>query len=325
MCWLVTTTTDRQSDVSARPDVNASPEVNASPAEVAPFAAAPSGYRLPAQTELGVVRLQVANLVRSIEYYERVLGLRLLHESPVKAVLSAAADGRALVELNELPGAKQVPRRGLLGLYHFAVLLPDRASIARFVTHLFEIGEYAGMSDHLVSEAVYLTDPDGLGIEVYADRPRASWHMEGDALAMATLPLDLDDLIPAGAGARWDGAPAGTRIGHVHLYVSDLERSAAFFHEGLGLDRIVLNFPGALFMSAGGYHHHLGTNTWAASAPAATASDARLLEWTVRVPTAADAKSAGESIARAGFDVAYEKDGVIATDPWGTKVRVTDS
>jgi catechol 2,3-dioxygenase len=179
------------------------------------------------------------------------------------------------------------------------------------------------MADHLVSEALYLSDPDGLGIEVYADRPRASWRMRGPALAMATDPLDLGSLVRAGGGRPWTGAPAGTRVGHVHLYVGDLDRSAAFYHAGLGLDRIVLEFPGALFLSAGGYHHHLGTNTWASGAPPAAESDARLLEWTLQVPKPADVDAAASSLAAAGYHVSRESGDAVSIDPWGTPVRVS--
>src|SRR4051812_47183883 len=140
------------------------------------YGIAPPGYRLPDALALGTVRLQVASLERSLEWYQRVLGVRVLERSAGSALLGAHGDPRVLIELRELPGARAVPRRGRIGLYHYAILLPERAALGRFVAHLAALGEYAGMSDHLVSEAVYLSDPDGLGIEVYADRPRASWR-----------------------------------------------------------------------------------------------------------------------------------------------------
>jgi len=288
----------------------------------AAYTVAPAGYRLPAGIELGPVRLQVADLERSIGYYGRVLGLRATERTETRAKLAAQGDEPPLVELEERRGARPVPRRGRLGLYHFALLLPDRASLGRFVAHLGALGEYAGSSDHLVSEALYLTDPDGLGIEVYADRPRSSWRMQGQALAMATDPLDLEDLVRAAGGQPWTGAPPGTRMGHVHLHVGDLESASAFYHAGLGLDRIVLSFPGALFMSAGGYHHHLGTNTWAAGAPVATEGDARLLEWTVQLPDRADVEAAARSLTASGFQVRQEAGDAVAADPWGTGVRL---
>ena len=286
------------------------------------YGIAPPGYRLPAETRLGPVRLQVADLARSLEYYERVLGLRLLRRGQGTAVLGDVSGATPLVELHERPGARPVPRRGRLGLYHFAILLPDRAALGRFLRHLGEIGERAGMSDHLVSEAIYLTDPDGLGIEVYADRPRQAWRHEGRQLAMTTEPLDVDDVLQAGGGEPWSGMPAGTVLGHVHLFVGDLDRAAAFYHAGLGLDKTVWSYPGALFMSAGGYHHHLGTNTWATGAEPAGGDDARLIEWEIVLPTAADAASAVASLAAAGASVESSAAGGVARDPWGTAVRL---
>jgi catechol 2,3-dioxygenase len=288
----------------------------------APYTVAPAGYRLPAGTHLGPVRLQVADLERSIGYYGRVLGLRPIERGETSATLAAQGNGTPLVELRELRGATPVPRRGRLGLYHFALLLPDRASLGRFVAHLGALGEYFGSADHLVSEALYLTDPDGLGIEVYADRPRSNWRVQGQALAMAVDPLDLEDLVRAAGGQPWAGAPPGTRMGHVHLHVSDLESASAFYHAGLGLDRIVLSLPGALFMSAGGYHHHLGTNTWAVGAPLATEGDARLLEWTVQLPDRTDVEAAARSLAASGYQVRQDSGGAVAVDPWGNGVRL---
>jgi catechol 2,3-dioxygenase len=177
------------------------------------------------------------------------------------------------------------------------------------------------MADHLVSEALYLTDPDGLGIEVYADRPRSDWRHTGRELAMTTEPLDVRAVIAAGGGQSWTGAPAGTTMGHVHLHVGDLEAAEAFYHSALGLDKTVWSYPGALFFSAGGYHHHLGTNTWSPG-PSATDDEARLLEWELVVPTEDDAADAARSLRDASFAAEQTKRGVIAADPWGTRVRV---
>ena len=178
------------------------------------------------------------------------------------------------------------------------------------------------MSDHFVSEALYLTDPDGLGIEVYADRPRSAWRHEDRQLTITTNPLDVEAVLGAAGGERWSGMPSGTVLGHVHLFVADLERGAAFYHAGLGLDKIVWSYPGALFLSAGGYHHHLGINTWATGAVPAGPDEARLLEWEVFVPSIRDAAEAIASIAAAGGTVEHSADGGVARDPWGTAVRV---
>jgi len=287
------------------------------------FTIPPPGYRLPPDVRLGPVQLQTADLDRSLAYYERVVGLRTMARGAGEATLGAHEDSTPLVRLRERPGAVPVPRRGRLGLYHFAILLPDRASLGRFSAHLASLGEYAGMADHLVSEAFYLTDPDGLGIEVYADRPRETWAVHGSKLAMATDPLDLQDLARAADGRPWTGAPPGTRIGHIHLYVDDLGRAREFYHAGLGLDRINLEFPGALFMSAGGYHHHLGTNTWAAGAPQAAEGDARLLEWIIELPDHGSVEAAARSLEAAGYEVARVGRDALSADPWGTNLRLT--
>lgn len=291
-------------------------------AEPDTYGVRPAGWRLPDATRVGTVRLQVGDLARSLAYYRDVLGFRVAAREPGRASLAAPGSGRTLVELVELRGASPVPRRGRLGLYHFAVLLPGRAALGRFVAHLRRAGVGAGMSDHLVSEAVYLTDPDGLGIEVYADRPRASWRRAGTELRMATEPLDVADVIRAGGGEPWDGLPTGTTIGHVHLFVGDLQRSSAFYHDALGLDRTVWSYPGALFLSAGGYHHHLGTNTWAAGADPAGEADARLLEWELLVPSPRDVEATAASLVAAGHAVERGLDAAVARDPWGTAVRV---
>jgi catechol 2,3-dioxygenase len=297
--------------------------MTANPEQTTPsYGVRPPNYRLPDAAHVGRVRLQVADLERSVAYYETVIGFRVISRENGVAKLGPRGPDTVLLELHEKPGVRTVARRGHIGLYHFAILLPDRASLGRFVAHLAELGQYAGMADHLVSEAVYLTDPDGLGIEVYADRPRATWRVDGNQLAMASDPLNVPDLVAAGAGQKWDGAPPGTIIGHVHLYVRDLGQASAFYHSGLGLDKMVWGYPGALFLSAGGYHHHLGTNTWAAGAPLATPDDARLVEWEVVVPQASDVAAAAKSLENAGFDVTLEGDTASARDPWGIQLRL---
>ncbi len=286
-----------------------------------------SDASLPPGTRPGPVHLEVADLARSLAWYGQVLGLDRLDrldpgERPSEAILGVEADSTPLVRLREHPGAAPVPPRGRLGLFHFAILLPERAQLGRFVRHLGEIGERAGASDHLVSEALYLQDPDGLGVEVYADRPRDQWRFRGDELVMATEPLDLDDLVQAGAGDPWRSIPAGTRMGHIHLHVGDLERAESFYHELLGFDRTVWSYPGALFLSAGGYHHHLGVNTWARGAPVAKEGEARLIEWELRVPDADAAAGALDRLEHGGHEVRRGADGGTVADPWGTRVQI---
>ena len=283
----------------------------------------PPGYRLPTATRLGLVRLQVTDLARSLAYYQRVIGLRALRSRDGIAVLGATAEDQPILELYELPGARPVQRPGRLGLYHFAILLPDRASLGRFAGHLAQIGAVSGSSDHLVSEAIYLKDPDGLGIEVYADRPRGEWRYEGRQIAMTTMPLDVPDLVRAGGGEPWNGMPNGTVIGHVHLHVGDLRTAEAFYHDALGLDKVVWGYPGALFLAAGGYHHHLGTNTWLAGAAPAPDDEARLLEWEMVLPEAAEVSHVANSLEQAGYTVERSSIGtIVVRDPWGTALRI---
>ena len=283
----------------------------------------PTGYRLPDATVIGRVRLQVSDLARSLAWYEGTLGLRVLERDASRAALGAHGDHAPLLELIERAGARPVPRRGLLGLYHVAILLPDRRALGRFVAHLSRTQVRAGASDHLVSEALYLHDPDGLGIEVYADRPREEWRVRNGEIEMTTVPLDLGALVRAAGGEPWTGMPAGTRIGHVHLSVADLATASAFYHGTLGFDRMVWSYPGALFMAAGGYHHHLGTNTWAAESPVAGEEDARLLEWELQLPAAADVDAAARAIERAGHGLDREGDAVTVRDPLGITIRLT--
>ena len=286
------------------------------------YGLAPPNYRLPDAAHIGPVHLQVSDLARSIAYYENVLGMRVLRQLGGDATLGADVDDRPLIHLRERAGARPVPRAGRFGLYHFAILLPDRAALGRFLRHLASIDEPFGASDHLVSEALYLHDPDGLGIEVYADRPRDTWRIdERRQLHMTVDPLDVDDIIASAGGVAWTGLPAGTVMGHVHLHVGDLAAAEKFFHAGLGFDKMVWEFRGALFLSAGGYHHHLATNTWSRG-PSAADDEARLLAWDLVVPGRDDADAVARSLQEHGGSPSMIDNGWIVKDPWGTPVRV---
>lgn len=285
------------------------------------FRQRPPGYRLPDGLRIGPVRLEIADLERSTAYYQKVIGLRVLEKSATRAILGPVDEDKPLVELNEVPGAKEHPYNRRLGLYHFAILLPTRGDLARFVAHLAHINAYAGQADHYVSEAFYLRDPDGLGIEVYADRTRSEWPVVDGKLEMGLDPIDMESLLAEAGGKAWKGAPAATVIGHVHLHVGDLAQGEKFYHRALGLD-ITASLPSALFLSAGGYHHHLGTNSWAGNGPHPKAGDARLLEWTIVVPKGSEAAEAAKSISEAGYDVTRDGSDYLVTDPWGTRFRI---
>jgi catechol 2,3-dioxygenase len=279
----------------------------------------PTGHRLPESTRLGAIRLQVSDLALSLAYYRDVLGFGAQQVDARTVHLRVPGASDHLIELHHLPGTRPIPRGGILGLFHFAILLPHRAALGRFLNHLVNTSIRFSAADHLVSEAVYLWDPDGLGIEVYADRPRELWRMNGRELMMSTDPLDVQSVLAAGDSTLWQGMPPGSTLGHMHLSVSDLNLARRFYHEALGFDLTVWNYPGALFMSAGGYHHHLGTNTWSAGLRRATEDEARLLEWELVLPSAGDVEAAEERLRTAGYDAR----GGVVEDPWGTALRLT--
>ncbi len=240
---------------------------------------------LPPSTRMGAVHLSVADLDRSVGWYEQALGLRAHEQDDGRAVLGTGGEG--LLALSEVPGAR--PADGYSGLFHFALLVPSRPDLARFLVHAArDRVPLTGLSDHWVSEAIYLRDPDHHGIEVYADRRRALW--EGRvAEGMTTLPLDTDDLVAElpDADEAFSGLPAGTTMGHVHLRVADVPDAVRFYRELLGFDLQATYGGQAAFLAAGGYHHHLGVNTWeSAGVGRAPEGTARLERVTVVVPDA---------------------------------------
>ena len=223
---------------------------------------------LPNDSHIGQVSLTVSDLDRSLPFYQDVLGFHEVRRDGRTSFL-APPGGRTIVELHEDTAATAKPRRSS-GLYHFAILVPSRAALGRSLRRLVDRRyPLTGASDHLVSEALYLDDPDGLGIEIYRDRPRAEWPIRDGQLAMATDPLDLQALHDErGAETPWQGLEPATIMGHVHLHVPHLDAAEAFYVDRIGFEPTVRGYPGALFVAAGGYHHHLGLNTWAgAGAP----------------------------------------------------------
>jgi catechol 2,3-dioxygenase len=276
-------------------------------------------------TDVGAVRLTVSDLERSRSFYERALGLRATETDD--GTVALGVDGEPpLIELAGDAGAPARPRPST-GLFHLAVLLPSRRDLAVALRRLVEARvALDGASDHLVSEALYLHDPDGNGIEVYRDRPREEWpHVDG-SLEMATLPLDLDDVLTElpPASAKDAVSPAGTRIGHVHLQVSDLDDAEAFYSGVLGFDVTVKGYAGALFVSAGGYHHHIGLNTWqtrGAGAPAPGAIGLRSFD--VVLPDSAELERVLARVNEAGLKSQRSNGAAVVRDPSGNAVRLT--
>ena len=264
--------------------------------------------QLPAATAMGRVDLSVADLERSLDYYRHSIGLDVLAESGSEATLGVGTT--ELLRLSEEPGAR--PADGYSGLFHFALLVPDRVELGRWLAHAARRRvALTGASDHFVSEALYLRDPDHHGIEIYADRPRELW--EGRVDRMGTWPLDLDDLlhaVPEGEDGQFAGLPDGTTMGHVHLRVAEVDETVGFYRDLLGFDLVAQLGPQAAFLSAGGYHHHLGGNTWeslgAVQAPEGTA---RLRSFTIVLP---DDASLAAAASRVG--------GTEAQDPSGNRL-----
>ena len=260
---------------------------------------------------MGRVDLSVSDLARSLDYYTNAIGLSVVAQNGGEATLGAGST--ELLRLVEEPGAR--PATGFSGLFHFALLVPERVALARWLAHAAREGvQLTGASDHTVSEALYLRDPDHHGIEIYADRPREQWEGRVGQL-MGTAPLDLEDLLralPEGDG-DFTGLADGTTMGHVHLCVADVDATVAFYRDQLGFDLMAQLGPQAAFLSAGGYHHHLAGNTWESrGAPAAPDGTARLLAYAVVCP---DAESATEVAGRIG--------GAEAKDPSGNTLLIT--
>lgn len=282
-----------------------------------------SAHSLHAETNVnGIVSLTVADLDRSVWFYTEAIGLTLIERQGSEATFGVA--GHSLLHLLEVPGARPWTEHAT-GLYHFAILLPTRADLGRWIRHWNDLGmpEF-GQGDHLVSEALYLRDPDGHGIEIYRDRPRSEWQWDGDKVRMASLPVDIDGLLreAAKSGISWAGASEGTTMGHVHLQVGDIPRARAYYHDVIGFD-VVAEMPTALFLSAGGYHHHLGMNVWHSyrNGPAEPGV-ASLQFYTIVFPTDAARQSVVDRLTDAGYATESMDGSVVTRDPWSNAIRL---
>jgi catechol 2,3-dioxygenase len=285
----------------------------------------PTATSIHPATKLGPVSLTVSDLAASRQFYEQAIGMQA-HDQDDGTIALAAQDGRPLVVLHGDSAAPRLDRRAT-GLYHLAILLPTRLDLAFALARLAESRwPLDGASDHLVSEALYLSDPDGNGIEIYRDRPREEWRYDGGTLQMSTLALDLRDVLNEleQASGPQALAPAGTTIGHVHLQVADIPEAEAFYHGVLGFDVMVRGYPGALFVSAGGYHHHIGLNTWhsAGSGPPA-AGAIGLRHYQVQLPDAAELAAVLGRVRAAGVEITDVPEGAIVRDPSGNGILLT--
>jgi len=269
---------------------------------------------------IGTVNLRVRQLARAVDFYTDVLGFQVATSDQSSAQLSAG--GESLLELHQDPAAR--PVQGTAGLYHFAVLVPSRLELAKSLKQLIDTQTpLQGFADHLVSEAIYLADPDGNGIEIYRDRPRDEWPYRDGHLVMATDPLDVKGLLEelAGTDEEWTGLAQGTVIGHIHLQVSELPRSIEFYQQTLGFDLILRYGPQAAFLSAGGYHHHVGINTWAGVGVPPAPNEATGLIWfTVDFPDQDNFDRYVNRLRSNSVVIEDHAQGVLLKDPSGISV-----
>ncbi len=284
--------------------------------------------RLPASADVGEVNLTVRDLAQALGFYRDILGYTAT-ETPEGTVQLTDATGDVNFVLHEHPGAGPKPRR-TSGLFHAAILLPTRRDLARIVQQLLASGwPIGGASDHGVSEALYLDDPDGIGLEIYVDRPRENWPRAGERVAMVTEQLNFDSLFGelSANEPEWTAIPAGTTIGHIHLQVSDLERSARFYTDVLGFETMQDSYPGALFVAAGGYHHHIGMNVWAGrGVPPPPAGTSGLRRFTINVPEREGWQQLMSRLDEAGIQVERREDGTaLVSDPDGIQILLRNA
>ncbi len=280
--------------------------------------------RLHPATEVGTVTLKVADLARSLVFYTQVIGLEALRQDGRSATLGVG--DRPIVLLEEIPGAARLSRN-VTGLYHAAILFPDRHSLAVKITQLVNLGIEIGSGDHLVSEAFYLDDPDGNGLELYRDRPRAEWVWSEGQVAMATDPINFEDFfaeVKAGDPAlREVKAPAGTKLGHMHLRVGNIAEAERFYHGVLGFD-VVVKFPTALFVSAGGYHHHIGMNIWESrNGKPAPEQMVGLREYSIVFPDQAELDRVITQIETVGVAVERSGESMSVLDPAQNRIQLS--
>lgn len=276
-------------------------------------------FRLPNDAHIGGAHLRVIDLDRALDFYRDLLGFTVVDQHDSTVALADSLDGAPILRLTEHPDAIRKPQRST-GLYHVAILLPSRPALGKMLSRLIERRyPLQGASDHLVSEALYLADPDGNGLEIYRDRPRSEWRMDGDSVAMATEAMDVEGVLADADSSAWTGIAPGTVIGHVHLHVSDLRRAEEFYGGLLGLDVMQRGYPGALFMAAGGYHHHLGLNTWAGRMPP-PANAVGLESFTVTIP---DPLAWAQAVERTGAIVTGSS--ATVSDPDGIQVVLAQS
>ncbi|MFZ3577574.1 VOC family protein [Virgibacillus sp. DJP39] len=265
------------------------------------------------------IHLKVSNLQRSLYFYQKILGFRVVEQQPMLAKL-AAGGTRPMLTIEQVKNARSLDS-SKTGLFHIAFLLPERADLAKVLRHFMHRGyPVQGASDHLVSEALYIADPDGNGVEIYVDRDPAEWTWSGNEVEMSTLPLDANELMKEIAEDGWQGMPVGTVIGHIHLQVSDLETAGDFYTKGFEFD-IVNHFGSqALFISSAGYHHHIGLNIWNSKGGAVPAGDEVGLKSYIIVIPENKRMETVERFQNIGVSVNLDGDKYFVIDPSGNQI-----
>ncbi|CAM3824190.1 VOC family protein [Mesobacillus thioparans] len=270
-------------------------------------------------TFVGQVNIKVQDLQRSIAFYEKVIGFQLMEQTDSSA--SFTADGKTVILTIEQP-ANVIPKQGrTTGLYHFAILLPERSDLAKIVLHFMKAGVRFGSSDHLVSEALYLSDPDGNGIEVYRDRQPSEWEWKNGEVKMTVDPLDFEDLISGVEQEPWEALPAGTVMGHIHLHVADLKKAEEFYLNGLGFEVVCRYGHQAIFISDGKYHHHIALNTWnGVGAPTPPENSVGLSSYTLILSDETKLARIVDQLEKMNISVSKEHDYYVTTDPSSNKI-----
>ncbi len=268
------------------------------------------------------VEIKVENLERSLDFYKKMIGFQVLEQSENKATLTA--NGKTALLTIVQPENEISKKTRTTGLYHYALLLPNRSDLARVLQHLMQHRyPLQGASDHLVSEALYLADPDGNGIEIYTDRPASDWNWKSKEVVMSSERLDIENLLTEAEGEMWGGLPTETLMGHIHLHVSELSKTEEFYVKGLGFTVVNRYGQQALFISTGEYHHHIGLNTWnGVGAPAPVENSVGLNWFSLEFPDEESREMIVGQLANIGASV-HELNGVFETrDPSGNRIRL---
>ncbi|MCR8641194.1 VOC family protein [Paenibacillus sp. N1-5-1-14] len=283
-------------------------------------------HQIHANTLIGYVRIKVSNMARSIAFYQEIIGLDVKEQVGNVAYLTAKGDVNPILVLEEVADAIVMPEpRPTTGLFHFAILVPTRESLGITLRHLLEKRVGIGQADHIVSEALYLSDPDNNGIEIYWDRPREDWKRDSwGNITMATDPIDWEGLLALAEQKPWTGLPSGTTIGHIHLQVADIEQAKQFYCDVMGFDLITNYGNRALFISAGGYHHHIGMNTWAGvGLPVPPANATGLDYYSLIIPDQAALDATIARLGEAGAEVTKREDGYLVRDTSGISILLS--